>query len=384
VSAVDSNMPDDTVSAADSPFSGAFAYHPPFDFAWADDVEAEGEEWLVNGLIPKRSYVLIYGRRGAAKTFFGIEIAMQGGVAGGRLLGQGIPERFGTIIFVGEKRGRFGKRIKAWLTAMKAKGVPVMVVWSVPDLTDPISVEETIAFILSVKPDFAARGAPLGLIILDTLVRAIGGKSDIDQEVAGRATGAVQSIIEKCDVAVAPIHHMAKSDMATTARGSGIWEDAADAVVRLDREDKSQVRTVSLTKQSDDDDRLEFAFELDLVALGISKFGRRITSCVIRQVGHEAGERKVPRKISPKLHLVMRCVEQCREAGQTEIVPSTDGIPPGTKGVLRSALHDRLGNEGYTTDAGTPASIKKAINRHINDLIGMKRLRGTQRLVWAV
>ena len=74
----------------------------------------------------------------------------------------------------------------------------------------------------------------------------------------------------------------------------------------------------------------------------------------------------------------------CIDAGQTENVPAVGGVPLGTKAVRRDILRDRLQVEGYTAGTDNPENLWKAMNRHIDTLIGLGRLRGQgESILWA-
>lgn len=333
----------------------------PFIGSWFEECEHEAEEWLIEGMIPKRSYVLAYGRRGAAKSFFGIHVANTG-ACGGRFFGQAC-ERFGTIYCVGEKKSRFGKRVKAWRIASGRDRLAVQYVWRAPNLLDEASVSEFIAFVNALRPEFEARGAPLGMIVLDTLVRAIGGANDSDFEVAGKATEAIQRIVDECGVTVMPLHHMAKSKEADTARGAGIWEDAADAIVRIERPEGEDLRRVQLTKQSDEADGLEWAFKLDIVEVGFSPKGRTITSCVVVQQEAEpkASAKARPPKLSANAQKVLSAHNRLFDDGKAHPAPNVPGVGSNWLSVAHADLRAKAYSIGLAEAAhpGPDADLKR-------------------------
>lgn len=367
---------------------------PTFSASWFEECEHEAEEWLVRGLIPVRSYVLLYGRRGAAKSFMGLDIA-NNGATGRAILGQEVTEKFGTIYFVGEKKSRFGKRVKAWRLAHGFQRSPVLFVWGAPNLLDEASVSETVAFINKHKAEFEERGVRLELVVFDTLVRALHGANDSDFEVAGKATGAIQKLIDECAVTVMPLHHMAKGKDADTARGAGVWEDAADSIIRIEREPDSPIRKVSLTKQSDEADGLQFGFKLEVVEVGETPRGHKVTSCVVRTVelDDEPARPKRPPKLSPASQKVMSAFNRLMDEGRTHPVPMVPGAIPGVKSVLLNDLREKAYEIGLTA-AAAPSSDNvtdmrkfkdarlKAFNRAMEQIEGANVLRQERGFVW--
>ena len=80
----------------------------------------------------------------------------------------------------------------------------------------------------------------------------------------------------------------------------------------------------------------------------------------------------------------MRSVQMCLNAGQSQNVPAKEGVPPGTKGVLRSDLKAQMVSEGLIDFEENPEATKKKLNRDILDLVAIKRLRADPRMVWIV
>ena len=365
-----------------------------FRGSWASDVTFTPDEWLVHGIIPAASYCLLIGRRGSAKSFLALEIAFRG-ACGSNFFGQKC-ETFGTIYFVGEKKGRFGKRVQAWMHSAKKPDPAVMVVERVPNLLLDQDVDDVIAFIERQKPAFEERGAPLRMVMLDTLVRSIGGANDSDFEVAGNATEAIQRIVDETGVTVMPMHHMAKSLDQMTACGAGVWEDAADSIIRIDRKPGADIRTVTLSKQSDDADGLEFGFGLEVVEVARDDKGRPVSSCIVRRSAVPdpavAGLTKTP-KLSPAAQMIMSAFSRLLNEGTKHPAPMVPGVHHGMVAVtehdLRNKAYDMgLGGGGDDRDANEQARMRhldarrKAFARGLESLLGSHMLRSEKGFIW--
>ncbi len=365
-----------------APFPPAehFARTPGVVSSWFEEVRVESEEWLFERLVPRRSYTGIFGRRGAAKSFLALDMANCGAL-GLPFLGEPC-DAFGSLYAVGEKKSRFGKRVEAWRISRDAKRVPVKFRWGVPNLLDADEVDDFIAEIHDLKPAFASRGVPLAAVFLDTLSRSLKGANVSDPDATGTALNAIQRIIDEAGITVITLAHMAKAEGAMSQKGAGEWEDAADALLRIERKDGEKLRTVTLTKQSDEADGLAYGFELEVVDVGETPKGQRITSCVIRQVDLPEGRDKRD-KLAPDLQLIMQAFNACLDLGQTEPLPFVPGVPPGRVAVPREALKSRVHGMGYADADEKPETVRRCLNRDLKKLLGLGRLQERDGLLWA-
>ena len=65
-------------------------------------------------------------------------------------------------------------------------------------------------------------------------------------------------------------------------------------------------------------------------------------------------------------------------------LPAVKGGLKGPKGVTVEVLRQRMRAEGYTAGTENPGSIRRAMNRTIDQLIGRKRLRANEHYVWVL
>lgn len=392
---------EDTV--AHFPGVEAFARQAPqFVGQWAHQLPVEPAEYLVEGLIPRRAYSLVYARRGGGKSFFITDLAFKGAL-GSPFLGHEIHERFGSVVFVGEKKARFGKRPRAWLQANDLEGVlvPVLIVEGVPNLLDPESVDACIDYLNgTARPMLEKAGVPLEAVFFDTLARCLPGGSVSDQQHANTAIPEIQRIVDEARVAVIPTAHVAKAatNQDATAKGAGEWEDAADAVIRIEREGQAELRTVTNTKQSDGPEAPAAAFTLRVVTLGTTKHGRDIASCVIEEADvpeDEAPKRRVPTLNADAL-TVLQAFDRMLAEGQTVPAPDVPGAPQGAQAVLMRFLRVKAYDLGLRAQeapdgASDPKELerweekrKKAFSRGVDDLVKYRKLRREGSHLWAL
>jgi hypothetical protein len=356
-----------------------------FTSSWFGECEAQAAEWIVEGLIPARAYALIYGRRSAAKSFLAIELVHRLAF-GGKFFGRQC-EKLGSIYFVGEKKAGFSKRVRAWRQEANRTEAPVLYVWGSPNLLSPESLEETIAFINGLKPEFERRGVALGAVVFDTIARAVQGADPSKDEVAGSAVEGIQRIIDECAVTAIPLGHMAKAKDADTAKGSTQWEDAADTVIRIERDEGSRVRRATVTKQGDGEDGVEFAFELDVIDVGLSEKGKPITSCVCVpvDVGSPAARPRKRRALTAPQQLVMAAVTYVTEHGETQPLPMTvQGSKAWMKAVTVAAVRARAEASGLSSDSDKPNTRNVRFNRALEAVLAARYARKEGGLIWLV
>ncbi|MCG9915438.1 MAG: AAA family ATPase [Phenylobacterium sp.] len=366
----------------------------PFALEWGHEMPIEQDEWLIEGLVPRKAYGFIYGYRGAGKSFQVVDMAYRGAV-GPDYMGHRIGQPFGSIIFVGEKRSRFAKRLLAWIKANGHAGrdLAVMVVDGVPDLTDEKAVKTLISFLNEeARPHFDAMGVPLEAIFIDTLARAIGGGGVSDASVANRTIHSVSQIIDCANVTVMLVAHVAKLQSGrrgdASVKGAGEWEDAADFILRLERTSGSPVRTITNTKQSDAPEAATLAFELEPIELTAPN-GVAVSSCVVRQVPVPARPKtnggSVARQPHPDAPLVLAAIRAS--------VPAAADHQSAERVVSVGALRASLIERGYRADLRPPSSdaealrtwqatTRKSVDRAIASLAEQKLVRRLGDQIW--
>ncbi len=351
---------------------------------WPDEATVEEAEYLVADWIPTRAMAYLYGRHGSLKSFLTLHIAMCGAL-GLDVMGNAVPEAFGTVYCCGEKKSRFGKRVIAWTKANGVRKAPAVFTRDgCPDLTDELAVDDFIAEINDMKAAFESRGAPLKLVVLDTLSRAMKGGNVSDPTTAGLAIGSMQRIVDETGCTVIPVAHVAKSEGSDTIKGVGEFGDGAETYIFVERDKAAKIVTATLGKNSDGEDGLQFAYAFERVVVGHGRQGEISSGCVVAAELPEGGRRDRSRALSPKLALVLRAAHLCDQAGEGESVPTPPGIPPGTKGIHRNKVKLRAIAEGYDDGSLKPESLRRTLNSNITDLIGKERLRGAGDYVWVL
>jgi hypothetical protein len=262
-----------------------------------DSIKDEPVEWLVESIIPKRSFVALYAPPASYKSFISLDLAEA--IATGRdWMGYRIPKKGAVLYICGEGHGGLGARVKACKIQNKSPdGANLYIIRAQLNLR---SSPEDFAELLNAINDLIAEiDEPLELIILDTLMRMSGGgfNENSSEDMGGFITqaGKLQEIFE-CALMV--IHHSGK-DVTKGLRGHSSLLGAVDTELEIARQDSltnasdasvigNAILTVS--KQKDGADSIQIGIEIVLVEIGTSDLGFEITtSLAIRHNQEIAG-----------------------------------------------------------------------------------------------
>jgi hypothetical protein len=362
---------------------------------WPEQATVEEAEYLVEQWIPEKSTIFLYGRHGSLKSFLIVHAALCGAL-GRHLMGNAIHDAFGTVICCGEKKARFGKRIVAWNKEYDVtEGAGVFTREGCPDLTDEDAVSAFIEEINAMKPDFDRRGAPLKLIALDTLSRALRSGNVSDPTTAQQAINSIQRIVDGTGCTVLCSAHVAKATGSDTIKGAGEFGDSADAYIYVERDRETKVVTATLGKQSDGPDGLKFGFRFQPVVVGQGRRGD-ITSGTIEaaEIPESSGTKRGPTTLSPEAMLIDTAITRLIDEERTVPIPSVPGAPAQGRAVRMSVLRAKAYDLGLRAgeEPDNPseqeamrkweATRKKAFDRALGQLFKAGRVRREHRCIW--
>jgi hypothetical protein len=195
----------------------------------------------VAGLFDLDSLVLLYGRRGACKSFLAIDLLASINV-GDRWQGREVAQ--GPVVYViGEGVGGLSARFNAWFAVhyptptLDERHDDLLVLPEVVNLLSPPTVALFTAAVAELHPR---------LIVFDTLARMMLGGDENSARDAGLAVEQLDHIRRRTGAAILAVHHSGKNGEAG-ARGSSAFEAAADTVLAVEAADGSI--TISCSKQ---------------------------------------------------------------------------------------------------------------------------------------
>ena len=142
--------------------------------------------------------------------------------------------------------------------------------------TESQDVELLVAWAKAIEADL---GEPIGMVVIDTLNRAMGGGNENSAEDMGAFLAAAAKLQKALGCLVLIVHHSGK-DEAKGSRGHSSLLGAVDTELEVRREPQ-QPGNLKVTKQRDGDDGRRFGFGLQVVTIGEDEDGDQVTSCVI-------------------------------------------------------------------------------------------------------
>jgi hypothetical protein len=234
--------------------------------AW-DDIEDEPVNWLIQGVIPQRSFVALYAPPASFKSFIALDIAEC--IATGRPFLNNEIAKTGAVLYIaGEGHGGIGTRIKALKTHHNTpEGAQVYFLRrqvnlrsSQSDLKDLVAAIDEVQAINDIKFE---------MIVIDTLARAFGGGNENASEDMGAfitAAGAIQGRYE-CSLLV--VHHAGK-DATKGLRGHSSLLGAVDTELEIIRIEgaKPPAGILHISKQKDGEDGQRIGFRMVEVSTG--------------------------------------------------------------------------------------------------------------------
>ena len=290
-------------------------------------------EWLVDGLLTKHGFSVLYGEPGAGKSFLAIDMALS--VAYGKAWHNNPVQRGAVLYIAGEGVGGLGKRIKAWQAHHKLTAdVPFYVLPTAVRFREPEDVERLLRTIDNLDTKFSA-------VFVDTVARALLGGAENSATDMGLFVDACEVVKRHCDCALVAIHHSGK-DAARGMRGSTSLLGACDTSVRISKLEDTV--TMAIETQKDAEPETDKAFEMVSVAL----LGD--TSVVMRPV--DAPQKKARRvKLTNEQKIALQALQNlCVEVGRERVPVSmwhdahrvkTPDFTSGKRRDARSALQNK-------------------------------------------
>lgn len=214
-------------------------------FETAEEMEVdEPVEWLIPGLLPAKSTVMMAGESGSFKSYLALEMGMA--VATGRETFRSVPAPGPVVYAVMEgRRSIRGPRRRAWCLkhGIDPKSVKDFRVGRGPMLINPTEVQE---WGDAIKREV---GKP-SLIILDTTVKIAAGLELNDGRDATKVTMFADSLVEAFGCTVMLLHHVGK-DASRGAMGSAYLKSNVDSLILINRKGKHRVVEVTVDKHKD-------------------------------------------------------------------------------------------------------------------------------------
>ena len=304
---------------------------PQFNLTWIDDIALDtNPAWTIEGLMPagpSLGYIIgppkslkSWGLMDAfvhiaiGKQYCGRDV-MQGAVV--YVTSEGITEHDDRLIAMRRHHGIEGKKIPFGLISV------------MPNLGNGSGDAEILK--AEIARALEGLGVPLRAIAIDTMRRAIPGKSENEQK-------DVSVFVANCDMLstsfgcfVGAVHHSPRSD-DSRGSGSNAQDGAADCVWGVARNDVGDTprATIKIARMKDGEEGDEWSFELRQVDIGTDRDGKTLTSCYVEIVA---------------------------EPGQDSGAPSKRNLPPLARKFYDALVNVCIGNEANKMFGHPAASI---------------------------
>lgn len=334
---------------------------------FAADIEpAQDVAYLVKGWIAPKSLAVLYGPANVGKTFLALDMAHA--VARGQPWG-GNRVRAAQVVYVTLEGGAgFERRVKA-LDAPNFWVLSAPLSFMRPD-RDPTWLAEAVQ-------QLAETEGAIGLIVIDTLARAMVPGDENSSQDMGRLVAAAELLRDRTGACVLLIHHTGKS-AAQGARGHSSLRAAIDTEIEVTKEEDGDVIEAKATKQRDMVVGKTFRYRLRVVDLGTDSDGDAITTCVVERAAD--GEKPTRAKVTGKTELVLQALHTAVEKhGLSRTGPD---YPP-RKTVTREQWQECCDLHG-AFEGMSDETAKRTFRRALGELNDKALARGFNGIWWPV
>jgi hypothetical protein len=319
--------PDD-VGRKDGPSSGRSLLESLDAIALTDS-----GDYLIKGLIERGQLAAVFGPSSAGKSFIVLDAAAhiaRGEDYAGRKVRQtavlyvgleGVPGIRRRMVAIRNKKGPHGDLLQRMT-------IPVVLVH------EKLGADGERLIIEAANDLAECAKQPVGLIIIDTVWRAMSGADENSAQAMGEFVGHLQNIAAVTGAAVLVVHHPGK-DLALGMRGSNSLHAACDTVIEVHKTSSGRPAKgqLEIIKSKDGESGPLGTFALPQVHLGIDDDGEAITSCIVELSTPKKSlireRRKRPRNGSPAELALVELEQLLYDKGK--LMPGHSNIPDNAR-----------------------------------------------------
>jgi hypothetical protein len=312
---------------------------------------------LIKGLLDQGAMTVLYGESNTGKTFLAMDLAFH--VATGLAWGGMRTTRFPVLYIAAE--GGLGARKRA--AALAARYHEQAGSAAFQYLLHPINLLRADADLGRLIASVKAVGVQFGLIVVDTLSRAMAGGDENSSTDMGAMVKHLDALRAATLAHIMVVHHSGK-DRAKGARGHSLLRAATDTEIEVSE------GSIDVTKQRDLDKSFSSGFALDVMTLGVDQEGDPVTSCVVRlcDTGKSRGEGDDENRFEP-LPLTERESEIATAVAQLEAFREGENEGVSVDEVVQF-FADRADN---MSENAARTMLKKLVAKRILGKIGRGR-----------
>ena len=338
---------------------------------------------LVSGVLPLLGTGALSGKPAAKKSFIAIDFAAC--VAGNKPWG-GRDVTSGLVIYIAaEGQGGMNKRMtacfaKRGLTPGERANVKLLRV--APNL----GVRGGDAVALAGAVRVVAGTEPVRMIVIDTLVRTLGGAEENGMGMASFMDNATQ-ISTALSTFVLAVHHPSKA--GEVLRGHTSLEGGLDLVLAVSSEKGLLESQMFVHKDKDGEDGVTHVVEFEKVVLGTDKQGQPVSTLVVKAAKYLAGAgASAPAGVSVNLNdpatwvQVLDIVHEHEEAG-TPALANPQGrdkwlnriveLRTRWEGPVVAKVVGRLTLKGWIVRAPGVSTTRKSVEVYVLSAIGKQQ-----------
>lgn len=299
---------------------------------WAEAIaEPHATQEIVEGLVSEGALIVVYGASGSGKTFLMLDLAAH---VAASLAWRGRRVRRAIVLYVAAEAGPgIRNRVIAWRRAHGVEEFPLAIITCPVDMRAAVGDVDRI--IVTAAEIAKARGAPVQLIVIDTLSRAFGGGDENSSADMGALVVNMDRIRHDTHAAVVLVHHAGK-EPAKGARGHSLLRAAVDVEIEVSNEDGLVAATV--TKHRDGTTGGVITAKLRPIEIGVNAWGDPLATCILEDARAPEPSHK-PRKLPRGCELALRALRDAVTA-RGESLPATSAVPAGVRAVTLRAWRD--------------------------------------------
>lgn len=231
--------------------------------------------YLIDNFLPDDGLSIIYGDPGAGKSFIALDIALR--LAHGMDWHGVTAKPIGVLYVAGEAQKGVANRIKGWRRQHDLMDVhaPFVLLPIAVQLLDPKQRQKLLRTI-----DAAVKmaGFPIGLVIIDTVSRALAGADENGQDSMGMFVSACDDTKRYIGGALLGVHHTGK-DKEKGMRGSSVLLGACDAIFKVTK-DEDDLATIENEKQKDAEEAAQIYLKLAEFVWSNGALGKELKTLV--------------------------------------------------------------------------------------------------------
>jgi hypothetical protein len=350
-----------------------------FELEMLDDVEiGDDPAELVQGLLPMGPALgVAFGPPKSLKSFLlthiGVHIADNRPFCGRAVQG-------GAVAYVTSEGIRGVRRrliVARRAMGVEGRNVPFALVPTMPNLG--AGEGDRIALQKEIDKALMSIGVPLRMIVIDTMRRAMPGKSENEQKDVSIVVDNCEALARAFGCLVVLVHHSPRSD-DQRGSGSNALDAAADVMWSVIRDENRGPATASVVRYKDGEEGDTWTFDLRPLEIGMDREGNPISSCyvdVTLDPARKSADRRKPEHISP---LNLKFLDALNNVLASDNLP----IVRGRKAAAKEAWRNECNARGLINLKGNTKSAKALFDKARRELVAKNRIACEGDLTWTL